>query len=57
MTQQIEKAELCNRRLQTQNRENMQNDVQQHFQNIQQIIRQGKAGAWQAVNAHTLLVN
>lgn len=35
----------------------MQNDVQLHFQNIQQIIRQGKAGAWQAVNAHTLLVN
>ncbi|MFN0213609.1 MAG: DUF1016 N-terminal domain-containing protein, partial [Saprospiraceae bacterium] len=31
--------------------------LQTHFQNIQQIFRQGKADAWQAVNAHALLVN
>ncbi len=32
-------------------------DVQLHFQNIQQIIRQGKEGALQAVNAYVLIVN
>ncbi len=35
----------------------MDTAIQQHFQNIHQIIRQGKAGAWQAVNAHVLVVN
>ena len=35
----------------------MNTDIQQHFQNIQQIIWQGKAGALQAVNAHALMVN
>ncbi len=35
----------------------MNTDVQQHFQNIQQIIREGKAGALQAVNTFALKVN
>ncbi len=35
----------------------MDTDVQQHFQNIRQIIQQGKAGALQAVNAYALAVN
>jgi hypothetical protein len=35
----------------------METDIQQHFQNIHQIIRQGKAGALQAVNAYVLVVN
>lgn len=32
----------------------MNTDIQRHFQNIQQIIRQGKAGALQAVTAYAL---
>jgi hypothetical protein len=33
---------------------NMEHDVQQHFQNIQQIIRQGKTRALAAATAHAL---
>jgi len=32
----------------------MSTEIQLHFQNIQQIIRQGKAGAWQAATVHSL---
>ncbi len=35
----------------------MNADLHLHFQNIQQIIRQGKAGALQTVNSYLLLVN
>jgi predicted nuclease of restriction endonuclease-like (RecB) superfamily len=35
----------------------MNTELQTHFQNIRDIIRQGKEGALQAVNVHSIMVN
>lgn len=35
----------------------MNQDIQEHFQNIREIIREGRAGALKAVNTFALLVN
>lgn len=35
----------------------MNTELQQHFQNIQQIIRQGKVSALKTANAYSLIVN
>ena len=35
----------------------MNQDIQEHFQNIREIIREGRAGALKAVNAYALTIN
>lgn len=35
----------------------MNEELHQHFQNVREIIRHGKLGAYQAVNAYAIVVN